>query len=164
MTVLTIVATLLLVPAAAALVAFSVSRSAVPTTSADEGIMTTMIRTSGDIFASALRDAIGRADEAVSERERTSALLDQCKIHLAAQAEQQLDGQEQLRQAHEELRELREAFVRIEAYFGASAMQEAQQQRGWLQRALSSSKERLGSAIASARSANSQRAISGTVN
>jgi hypothetical protein len=43
----------------------------------------------------------------------------------------------EVQKLRDQLREAQDALLRVEAYFGAAAMAEAQQHRGWLRRALS---------------------------
>ena len=82
-----------------------------------------VLRASSEVFASALRDSSGRAneavaarrrggglwfyvsDEAVARRERTSAYLEQCEGTLRAREEELAQSQRELRALRAELRE-----------------------------------------------------------
>ena len=96
-----------------------------------------ILRTNSEIFGSALQDEKRRADHAVSEKATSAAALTSCQRDLAAR-DQYISGPvtSEMRKLRDELAEAKEALLRVEAYFGAAAMQEAQRHRGWLRRAL----------------------------
>ena len=95
-----------------------------------------LLRTNSDIFSGALQDATARADGAVVERERTASQLSQCLNDLKARDEYIEVARPEMRRLRSELIAAKEALVRVEVYFGAAAVVEAQQHRGWLQKAL----------------------------
>ena len=95
-----------------------------------------LLRTNSEVFSTALQEATARADGAVAERERMTAQLKTCQRDLQAREDYLKAAAPEVQKLREELREAQFALTRIEAYFGAAAMAEAQRHRGWLQRAL----------------------------
>ena len=98
-----------------------------------------LVRQQGAVLSSALQDATRRADAAVAERERTAALLATCERDLKGRDDYLARVAPEVRKLQSDLREAHLALERIEAYFGAAAVAEAQRHRGWLRRALASS-------------------------
>ena len=96
-----------------------------------------LLRTNSEIFGDALQIEKKRADAAVVELATTNGALKTCERDLKARNDY-ISGPvtEELRKLRAELSEATEALTRVEAYFGAAAMLEAQQHRGWLRRAL----------------------------
>ena len=115
--------------------------------SATDGQLNTMLRTNGELFAGALREATNRADAAVGERERLSALLDQCRHDLGVRDDYLKAAAPEVRALRDQLREAQDALLRVEAYFGAAAMAEAQANRGWLRRALAMGADRIADSL-----------------
>ena len=138
-----------------------------------------LFRTQHDTLASALKEATTRADQAIAERERFSASRDQCrrdliaaernthalverertlaKLDLSLRDEYLQRAAPEVQKLRAELREAQDALLRVESYFGAAAMAEAQRHRGWLRRALA-----LGADLG-AQQQPQQRAIGGGV-
>jgi len=111
-------------------------------------MMSELLRTNGEVLSKALNEATARADRAVTERERTAAQLDQCHKDLQQRDDYLKAAAPEVRRLKEELDQAKEALVRVEAYFGAAAVLEAQRHRGWLTRALAMGADAWGSADA----------------
>ena len=109
------------------------------------------------------RDLIAaeRNTHALVERERTlaklEAKLEQCQRDLSLRDEYLQRAAPEVQKLRAELREAQDALLRVESYFGAAAMAEAQRHRGWLRRALA-----LGADLG-AQQQPQQRAIGGGV-
>ena len=99
--------------------------------------MTELLRSNNDVIKTALHQATQRADRAVADRERVGAQLEQCQKELTARDEYLKAAGPKVDALREQLREAQDALVRVEAYFGAAAVMEAQKHRGWLRKALS---------------------------
>jgi len=96
-----------------------------------------LLRTNSEVLSSALKETTSRADHAVGEREKATAELQQCRRDVKQRDDYLKDvAAPELQRLRQQLREAQDALVRIESYFGAAAVAEAQRHRGWLQRAL----------------------------
>jgi hypothetical protein len=82
--------------------------------------LTQVLRASSEVFAGALRDSTGRADEAVAKRERTSAYLEQCEASLRARDDELAQSQRELRELRAVLRESHAKLTRVRP--GASVL------------------------------------------
>ena len=125
----------LLVAIGAGLMQLSV-RGGSPTTELASSMAGEIVRQQGAVLSEALQAATRRADTAVAERERAANLLSTCERDLKQRDEYLAAAAPEVRRLQAELREAHLAIERIEAYFGAAAVAEAQRQRGWLRRAL----------------------------
>lgn len=126
---------------------FAATRSS-PAEPPSSSTMSELLRTNGEVLSKALNEATARADRAVTERERTAAQLDQCHKDLQQRDDYLKAAAPEVRRLKEELDQAKEALVRVEAYFGAAAVLEAQRHRGWLTRALAMGADAWGSADA----------------
>ena len=111
---------------------FTPSPSSVAPAAPEPQVISELLRTNGAVFSGALNEATGRADKAVAERERLGALLEQCRSDVKARDEYLIAAAPEVRALQEQLREAQDTLLRVEAYFGATAMAQAQRYRGWL--------------------------------
>ena len=108
-----------------------------PIASPEHAAMAEIVRANSDVLQRALQEATARADRAISTRERLGAQLEQCQRDLRERDDYSSAAVPRVDALRDQLREAQDALTRVEAYFGAAAMMEAQRHRGWLRRALS---------------------------
>ena len=104
---------------------------------AETGVdMNALLKTNSEVFSGALKDATRQATEATQKLGGLSEKLERCEADLLARDEYLQKVAPEVKRLKDELREAQDALIRVESYFGAAAVLEAQRHRGWLSRAL----------------------------